>query len=85
MTKGELAKLTADLPERFADRLSVSDLDGLRSMAGGGEWDELLDLLIAALQQEQTQISHHERDLLREVLTGWDMPTGLLDGLNVAD
>lgn len=83
MTEAELATLTAGLPERFADRLSAPDLDGLRSMARGGEWDELLDLLVQALWQTQAPVSGEERDQLRTALTGWGMPTDALTNLNV--
>ena len=83
MTESELATLTAGLPERFADRLPAPDLDGLRSMARGGEWDELLDLLVHALQQTQVPVSGEERDQLRTALTGWGMPSDALASLNV--
>jgi hypothetical protein len=83
MTEAELATLTAELPERFADRLSASDLDGLRSMAGGGEWDELLHLLVSALQGTSAPVSDEERDRLREALIGWGMPADAVAGLNV--
>lgn len=83
MTEAELATLTAGLPERFADRLPAPELDGLRSMAHGGEWDELLDLLVQALRQTQAPVSGEERDQLRAALTGWGMPADTLAGLNV--
>jgi hypothetical protein len=83
MNRAELAGRTAQLPELFADRVPASDLAGLRSMAGGGEWDELLDLLIAALRVTGAPVSVDELDELRTLLTGWGMPTGQLDGLIV--
>ncbi|HEY3952783.1 MAG TPA: hypothetical protein VGM53_05365 [Streptosporangiaceae bacterium] len=83
MTETELATLTAGLPERFADRLPAPELDGLRSMARSGEWDELLDLLVQALRQTQAPVSGEERDQLRAAFTGWGMPTGILASLNV--
>jgi hypothetical protein len=73
----------AALPERFADRPPASDLDGLRSMACGGEWDELLDLLVQALRHTQAPVSSEERDQLRAALTGWGMPVDALASLNV--
>lgn len=83
MTEAELARLTAGLPERFADRLPAPDLEGLRSMARGGEWDELLDLLVQALQQTRAPVSGEERDQLRAALAGWGMPADILASLNV--
>lgn len=82
MSEADLATRTATLPELFADRVPASALDGLRSMADGGEWDELLDLLVAALRQTGAAISAAERVELREVLAGWGLPTGHVDDLN---
>jgi hypothetical protein len=83
MNQAGLAGRTARLPELFADRVPASDLAGLRSMAAGGEWDELLDLLVAALRVTGAPVSVLELDELRSLLTGWGMPTGQLDGLIV--
>jgi hypothetical protein len=83
MKQAELAGRTARLPELFADRVPASDLAGLRSMAGAGEWDELLDLLVAALRVTRAPVSVDEFDELRSLLNGWGMPTGQLDGLIV--
>jgi hypothetical protein len=84
MTEAELATLTAGLPERFADRLPGADLDGLRSMARGGEWDELLDLLVAALRATRSPVTSEERDQLCDALTGWGMSLDVLADLKVA-
>ena len=84
LTEAELATLTAGLPERFADRLPEADLDGLRSMARGGEWDELLDLLVAALRATRARLTSEERDELHDALTGWGMPADALADLDVA-
>ena len=40
--EAELAARTKRLPEMFADRVRNADLDGLRSMAGGGELEDLV-------------------------------------------
>jgi hypothetical protein len=81
MNEAELATKTATLPELFADRLPASALHGLRAMADGGEWGELLDLLMATLQQTDTAVSDAERNELRCVLAGWGLPTDHVDGL----
>jgi len=81
--EAELVARTKRLPEMFADRVRNADLDGLRSMAGGGEWGELLDLLIAALRYSRSTISAHERDELRDLLAGWGLPTNQLEDLVV--
>lgn len=80
-SEAELAAQTKRLPEIFADRVPAADLAGLRSMADGGEWDQLLDLLIAALRVTGAGISTHERDLLRDLLAGWGLPTDQLHDL----
>jgi hypothetical protein len=81
--EAELAARTKRLPEMFADRVRNADLDGLRSMAGGGEWGELLDLLVAALRYSGSTISAHERDELCDLLAGWGLPTDQLEDLVV--
>ena len=48
-------------------------------MAGGAEWDELLDLLISVVQQTGAAVSTKERDNLRTILAGWGLPTGRVD------
>jgi len=53
-------------------------------MAGGGEWDELLGLLIIALRETGASVTVSERDQLREVLAGWGLPTDQLDELAVS-
>ena len=83
MNEPGLAQRTFELPEVFADRLPESTLRALRSMARGGEWDELLDLLVAALRQTVSAVTVDERDQLRQVLEGWRLPTGQLDELVV--
>lgn len=82
--EAELAARTKRLPEKFADRVQQADLEGLRSMAGGGEWDELLDLLIAALRSSGSAITADERDELRDLLAGWRLPARQLDDLVVS-
>lgn len=81
MNEAELLTLTARLPEMFADRVSESERGGLRSMAGGGEWGELLDLLLAILLQTRAPVTADERNQLRDVLAGWGLPTSQLDDL----
>lgn len=83
MNEPGLAQRTFELPEVFADRLPESTLRALRSMARGGEWDELLDLLLAALRQTVSAVTVDERDQLRQVLEGWGLPTGQLNELVV--
>ena len=79
----DYVKTMKHLPERYADRLPAQDLDGLRSMARGGEWDELLDLLIATLSGTQAPVTVVERDELAALLHEADMPTDRLDALNI--
>jgi hypothetical protein len=81
MDEGQLAAETARLVEIFADRVPDEELDGLREMARGGEWDELLDLLMAVLTQTGAAVSRSERDQLRAVLAGWGLPAGQVDEL----
>jgi phosphoribosylcarboxyaminoimidazole (NCAIR) mutase len=71
------------LPELFAARVRPEDLDGMRSMAGAGEWQELVDLLVASLGVTGTPVTVAERDELRSLLAAMDMPDNGLAGLTV--
>ena len=79
--EADLAARTKRQPEIFTDRLGHADIEGLRSMADGGEWDELLDLLLVALRETRAPVTVGEHDQLRDLLTGWGLPTDVLDGL----
>ena len=85
MNESEVIERTERLPNRYASRVRPQDLDGMRSMADGGEWQELVDLLIASLTVTQAPVTPGERDELRSLLEAMDMPTGPLAGLNVLD
>lgn len=55
----------------------------MRSMADGGEWQELVDLLIASLILTQVPVTADERNELKLLAEAMDLPTGPLAGLNV--
>ena len=46
MNESEVIEHTEALPDHYANRVRPEDLDGMRSMADGGEWQELVDVLI---------------------------------------
>lgn len=83
MNEAEVIERAQALPELYADRVPPVDLDGLRSMASAGEWQELVDLLMASLSNTQATVTVSERDELRSLIEAMDMPTGLLATLNV--
>ena len=75
MDEHELARRASVLPDQFASRLDESTNEGLRSMNRAGEWDELMDLLVAALVGLVAAVTIHEQQELRELLEAMDMPT----------
>ncbi len=83
MNEAEVIERAETLPDRYADRVRPQDLDGMRSMADGGEWQELVDLLIASLAVTQAAVTSGERDELRTLAEAMDLPTDQLAGLNV--
>lgn len=83
MNESEVIEHTEALPDRYANRVRPEDLDGMRSMAEGGEWQELVDILIASLALTQAPVTRDERDELNSLLDAMDMPTIALAGLNV--
>jgi len=83
VNEAEVIERAQALPELYADRVPPVDLDGLRSMAGAGEWQELVDLLVASLSNTQATVTASERDDLRSLIEAMDMPSDLLATLNV--
>ena len=83
MNEPEVIARTQALPEHYADRVPSVDLDGLRSMASAGEWQELVDLLVASLSSSHARVTAGERNELRSLLEAMDMPTSPLSTLNV--
>jgi hypothetical protein len=71
------------LPDRYADRVRPQDLDGMRSMADGGEWQELMDLLIASLNVTRAPVTADERNELRSLAQAMDLPADQLAALHV--
>ena len=59
------------------------DLDGMRSMADGGEWQELMDLLIASLNVTRAPVTADERNELRSLAQAMDLPADQLAELHV--
>ncbi len=85
MNETEIAERAEALPERFADRLPEPNVDGLRDMAEGGEWGELVSELVAGLVKRQPAVTVAERDELAALLDAMGEPTDGLDTLNVTD
>jgi hypothetical protein len=52
-------------------------------MAGAGEWQELVDLLVASLGLTRAPVTADERDELWSLLAAMDMPDDGMAGLNV--
>jgi len=71
------------LPDRYAGRVRPQDLDGMRSMADGGEWQELVDLLIASLSLTRAPVTADERNELRSLAKAMDLPADQLAELHV--
>jgi len=71
------------LPDRYADRVRPQDLDGMRSMADGGEWQELVDLLIASLNVTRAPVTADERNELRSLAQAMELPADQLAELHV--
>jgi hypothetical protein len=55
----------------------------MRSMAGAGEWQELVDLVVASLGLSRAPVTAAERDELGSLLAAMDLPDGAITALNV--
>ena len=84
MNESEVIQLAEALPDVYADRVRPEDLEGMRSMAGAGEWHELVDLVVASLGLTRAPVTAAERDDLRSLLAAMNMPDGAISALNVA-
>lgn len=83
MNESEVIERAESLPALFAGRVRPEDLDGLRSMAGAGEWRELVDLLVASLGSTGAPVTAAEHDELRSLLGAMDLPGTALGSLTV--
>ena len=84
MNESEVIARAEALPDHYADRIRPEDLDGARSMAGAGEWQELVDLVVASLGLTRRQVTVAERDELRSLLAAMNSPQDGIAALNVA-
>ena len=85
MNEADVIQRVEALPDRYADRVRPQDLDGMRSMADGGEWQELVDLLIASLSLTRAPVTADERNELRSLAEAMDLPADQLAELRVLD
>jgi hypothetical protein len=85
VNESEVIESVEALPARYASRVRPEDLDGMRSMAGAGEWQELVDVLIASLRLTRAPVTVSERDELRSLLEAMNMPAGELSELNTQE
>jgi hypothetical protein len=83
VNEAEVIERVEALPDRYANRVRPQDLDGMRSMADGGEWQELVDLLIASLMVTRAPVTRGERDELESLMEAMDLPVDSLAELNV--
>ena len=83
MNEADVIQRVEALPDRYADRVRPQDLDGMRSMADGGEWQELVDLLIASLSLTRAPVTADERNELRSLAEAMDLPADQLAELHV--
>ena len=85
MNEADVIQRVEALPDRYANRVRPQDLDGMRSMANGGEWQELVDLLIASLSLTRAPVTADERNELRSLAEAMDLPADQLAELRVLD
>jgi hypothetical protein len=83
MDAHEIARRASVLPARFASRIPVQTLEGLRLMEEGGEFGELTADLAATLVKARAIVTVEEQTELRELLAATDMPTSSADELEV--
>lgn len=83
MVSSEIIKQVKALPDRYAGRVRPNDLDGMRSMASGGEWQELVDVLLGSLHLTQATVTASEYEELRSLAAIMKLPESYVAGLNI--
>jgi hypothetical protein len=83
MNEAEVVEQVKALPVRYAGRVRPNDLYAMEAMASGGEWQELVDVLVGSLNLTRAAVTSSERDELLTLLAAMGMPEIPLDGLNV--
>lgn len=68
MTEGEFIDAAEALPGRYATRLPGNDVAAIGDHCDGGEWDELLDDLLASLAANRATITSDEHAELSSLL-----------------
>jgi hypothetical protein len=85
MDENEIARRASALPDEFAGRLPAKTLETLRLMDEGGEYGELAIELAATLAKTGAVVTPAEQSELRGLLTAMDMPTSVVEQLEVQD
>lgn len=83
MNEAEVVEQVKALPSRYSERVRPNDLYAMEAMASGGEWQELVDVLVASLNLTRAAVTPSERDELLTLLAALGLPDHSLDGLNV--
>jgi hypothetical protein len=83
MNEAEVVEQVKALPARYAGRVRPNDLYAMEAMASGGEWQELVDVLVASLNLTRAAVTSSERAELLTLLIALGLPENSLDGLNV--
>lgn len=85
MDASEVARRGRVLPDQFAARVPAPTLAGLRLMAEGGEYGELVIELTATLVKHKAMVSAAEQRELQTLLQATGQPTYPADQLAVRD
>ncbi|HEY2312037.1 MAG TPA: hypothetical protein VGH96_00380 [Streptosporangiaceae bacterium] len=81
----EIARRARTLPDQFAARLPEVALAGLRLMAEGGEYGELVAELTATLVKTRAVVSAAEQRELRALLEAMGIPASQVGQLTISD
>jgi hypothetical protein len=73
----------AELPEKYANRLSADDARWVHAAAAGGEYGEMLGALLAGLERSRALVTVDERDELARLAAEAGLPAESTDGLTL--
>lgn len=74
-----------EILDRLADRLPHDNLEDLRTFNFVGEWNELVNNLLAILVRDQIPVSSDEKQALRNLLYFFDLPVPYYEFINDRD
>ncbi|TCO54106.1 hypothetical protein [Actinocrispum wychmicini] len=70
----DMRRTAEALADSFATHLPADEVEQYRRFVFAGEWEELAYAILGYLRAKQVPVTGGERDLLRDLLYGFELP-----------